>query len=92
MSTPDVSAKYEDRFRAERPETFDALNDVWRRRTSSLFGAWTTFGRAALGEKAMRDQYPKRVQLAQRLMRECGYHDGRTPGGGLRWLDGPEGA
>lgn len=82
---------YRPRFNA-RPETFDALLDVWERSTAVRvsFRSWHRFGRCAIEEpsKYAEDTHARDVLLAQCFMRDHGYvPDGpKKPNVGLRWL------
>ena len=79
--------KYEDRYRA-RPETYDALVDVWTRVAGvrGAFTSWLTFGKAAIAEKQQREQFPERVERAEGFMWLGGYESGpKEDGVGRRW-------
>jgi hypothetical protein len=80
--------QYRDRFATNRPETFEALVDVWLRvsEAQSVFSGWSIFSRHALAEPKLVRDHPDRVLVAENLMARGGYAVGaRTRRGARRW-------
>lgn len=79
--------QYRTRFASERPETYDALVDVWKKVASRHFDGWAYFSQCALAEPAKVRDRPDDVRLAEQLMLECGYRIGSpTRRGARRWV------
>ena len=79
--------KYKGRY-SERPETYDAYVDVWKRvpAASEEFSGWPIFTQMASAEPDKWNRYPDRVRKAERFMREGGYEMGApTKRGARRW-------
>lgn len=86
--------QYESRY-AERPETYRAYVDVWRRvpEARRTFSGWASFSQAANAEPAQVERHPDRVRAAERLLRAAGYELGPlTRRGARRWVKRSAGA
>ncbi len=83
--------QYENRY-TERPETYRAYVDVWRRVPGArrLFSSWASFSQAANAEPAQVERHPDRVRAAEGLLRQGGYELGSlTRRGARRWIRQP---
>lgn len=65
--------QYRNRY-TQRPETFDALVDVWcNGDVQQHFPSWSMFSRCALAEPERARNAPERVEIAQAAMERAGY-------------------
>lgn len=81
--------QYRSRFASERPETFDAIVDVWNNVPGARanFSGWAVFSQFALAEEARVKQDATRVRLAESIMERGGYTVGPpTSRGARRWV------
>ena len=81
--------QYRERYASERPETFDAYVDVWKRSSSAHTDSsgWALLSQCANGEHAKAREMPSRIRKAERIMTDAGYRIGRTTKrGARRWI------